>query len=227
MGGDLVRDAVEVDPLDHPGEAQAVVAVEVRDADPVQVVGGDPGAQHLALGALAGVEQDALAVPAQQVAVVVAVPGRDLARGAEDDEFAYGHGGWWSGPVRAIRGPFEAAAAEHVGVRVPDGLAGAAAGVEDGAVAVQLLVVGDGLGLAQHVGGELRGLGGEGGGVLVVRLGDHQDMGGGLGVDVPERDGGVRLADDRRGNLPCDDLAEQTVVLGFASHLALLTPVIF
>ncbi|MEV5405764.1 hypothetical protein AB0L20_24685, partial [Streptomyces albidoflavus] len=33
------------------------------------IQGGDPGAHHLALGALAGVEQDALAVPAQQVAV--------------------------------------------------------------------------------------------------------------------------------------------------------------
>ena len=130
MGGDLVRDLVEVDPLDDPGEAERVVAVEVRDADPVQVVRGDPGAQHLALGALAGVEEDALAVPAQQVAVVVAVPGRDLARGAEDDQFPYGQAAALPG------GPLHAAAAEDVGVRVQDGLAGAAAGVEDDAVAV-------------------------------------------------------------------------------------------
>ena len=64
MGGDLVRDLVEVDALDHTGEAEGVVAVEVRDADPVQVVRRDPGPQHLPLRALAGVEEDALAVPA-------------------------------------------------------------------------------------------------------------------------------------------------------------------
>ncbi|CAM5668278.1 hypothetical protein SVIOM74S_08144 [Streptomyces violarus] len=116
MGGDLVRHLVEVDPLDDPGQAEAVVAVEVGDADPVQVVGGDPGAQHLALCALAGVEQDALAVPAEQVAVVVAVPGRDLAGGPEDDEFAYGHGG----RAALSGGPLEAAAAQDVGVGVPD-----------------------------------------------------------------------------------------------------------
>jgi hypothetical protein len=57
----------------------------------VMVVGGDARVQHLPLGALSGVEEDALAVPAQQIAVVVAVPGRDLTGGAEDDEFAQGH----------------------------------------------------------------------------------------------------------------------------------------
>lgn len=90
--GHRVRHLVEVDPLDHPGEPEGVVAVEVGDADPVDVVRGDPGPQHLALGALAGVEEDALAVPAQQIAVVVAVPGGDLAGGAEHHQLAYGHG---------------------------------------------------------------------------------------------------------------------------------------
>ena len=52
--------------------------------------GRDPGVDHLPLGALARVEEQALAVPAQQVAVVVAGPGGHLAGGAEDDEFAHG-----------------------------------------------------------------------------------------------------------------------------------------
>ncbi len=92
VGGDGVRDLVEIDPLDHARQAQRVVAVEVRDADPVDVVRGDAGPQHLALGPLARVEEDALAVPAQQIAVVVAVAGRHLTGGAEDHELSYGHG---------------------------------------------------------------------------------------------------------------------------------------
>ena len=67
-----VRHPVEGEPLDDAGQAEAVVAVEVGEADPGDVVARDAGEQHLALGALARVEEDALAVPAQQVAVVVA-----------------------------------------------------------------------------------------------------------------------------------------------------------
>lgn len=66
--------------------------MEVGDADPVEVVGGDPGAQHLALGALAGIEEEALAVPAEEVAVVVAVPGGYLAGGTENHQFTSGQG---------------------------------------------------------------------------------------------------------------------------------------
>lgn len=77
-----------------------MVAVEVRDADAVQVVGRDTGAHHLPLGALAGVEEDALAVPAQHVAVVVTVPGRHLARGAQDDQFTYGQLAYPGGQLR-------------------------------------------------------------------------------------------------------------------------------
>lgn len=152
MRGHLVRDTVEVDALDHPGEAEGVVAVEVGDADPVQVVRGDPGPQHLPLGALTGVEEQALPVPAQQIAVVVAVPGRDLAGGAEDHQFTYGQG-------RLPRRPLHATAAQEVGVRVEDGLARAAARVEHDAVALQLLLGRHLAGLAQQVRGD-DGLGG-------------------------------------------------------------------
>lgn len=103
-------------------------------------------------------------------------------------------------------------------MRVPHGLAGAAARVEHDAVALQLLLVRDGLRLAQHVRGETRRRGGERRGVPVMRLRDHQDMGGRLGVDVTERDGRVRLPHDRRRDGARDDLAEQTVVLGFPCH---------
>lgn len=101
---------------------------------------------------------------------------------------------------------------------VEDGLPGAAAGVEDGAVAVEVLLGGDGLGLAQDVRGERGVGGGEGGRVAVVRLGDDEDVSGGLGVYVAEREGGVGLADDGGGNPTRDDLAEQAVVLRLSGH---------
>jgi hypothetical protein len=69
-----------------------VVAVEVGDADAGDLVRGDAGEQHLPLGALARVEQQARVVPAQEVPVVIAGAGRRLARGAEDDQLTVGHG---------------------------------------------------------------------------------------------------------------------------------------
>jgi hypothetical protein len=89
---DRVRDAVEREPLHHTGHAEAVVPVEVRDEQAGDVGGGDPCMGHLPLGALAGVDEQALAVPAQQVPVVVALAGRDLARRPEHDQLTYGHG---------------------------------------------------------------------------------------------------------------------------------------
>src|SRR5690606_2771984 len=53
--------------------------------------GAHVGVDHLSLRPLAGVEQEALLVPAQEIAVVIAVPGRDLRRGAQHDEFADRH----------------------------------------------------------------------------------------------------------------------------------------
>lgn len=105
-------------------------------------------------------------------------------------------------------------------MRVEDGLACAGAGVEDDAVAatVDLVVGGDRSGLAQHVGGDLRFGGGERRGVRVVDLGNDQDVGRCLRVDVLEGDGGVALADDGRRDLPRDDLAEQAVGLRLSRH---------
>jgi hypothetical protein len=79
------------DALDHAGHAEAVVAVEVGDAQPVDAVHRHPGVQHLPLGPLAGIEQETGPVPAQQVPVVVAQAGGNRARGAEDDEFTDRH----------------------------------------------------------------------------------------------------------------------------------------
>ena len=77
-----------------------MVTVEMGDADPVDVVRGDAGPQHLPLGALARVEQDALAVPAQQIAVVVAVPGGHLARGAQHHQFPDAQNDYPGGQLR-------------------------------------------------------------------------------------------------------------------------------
>ena len=65
---------VERQALDDAGEPEAVIAVEMGDADPPESPRRHPGQQQLALGALAGVEEHAVAVPAQEVAVVVAMP---------------------------------------------------------------------------------------------------------------------------------------------------------
>jgi hypothetical protein len=82
-------DAIERQPLQHAGEAEAVVAVRVGDRHVVDRRGRDAGAGQLPLGALARVEQDPEPVPAEQVAVVVAFAGRDLAGGPEHDQLPH------------------------------------------------------------------------------------------------------------------------------------------
>ena len=87
-----VADPVQGHPLQHARQAQAVITVEVGDADAGDLARRDPGEQHLPLGSLARVEQQALAVPAQQVAVVAAAARGRLARRAKDHKLARGHG---------------------------------------------------------------------------------------------------------------------------------------
>ena len=41
-----------------------------------------------------------------------------------------------------------------------------------------------------------------------VGLGDHQNVGGRLGRDIPESQDGLVLVDLGGGDIPCDDLAE-------------------
>ena len=93
MAHDLMGYPVEGEPLQHTRQAQAVVTVEVRDADMRDFAGLDPGQQHLTLGSLAGVEQQPGAVPPQQIAIVVAVPGGRLACGAQHHQLTVRHGG--------------------------------------------------------------------------------------------------------------------------------------
>jgi hypothetical protein len=83
---DVMGHPVQGHPLQYARQPQAVVAVEVGDADPVDLAGPHARQQHLPLGALARVEQQALAVPPQQVTVVVAGPRGRLARGPEDHQ---------------------------------------------------------------------------------------------------------------------------------------------
>ena len=60
-----MRHPVEGQPLQHAGQAEAVVAVEVAEADPGDLAGPHPGQQHLPLGALTRVEQQPFVVPPQ------------------------------------------------------------------------------------------------------------------------------------------------------------------
>src|SRR5207244_7182232 len=84
-----------------PRVPQAVVAVEVAQADPGHVGGADTGLQHLPLGALTRVEQQALTVPAQEVSVMSAGAGRYLARGSEHHQLTHRNrpppAGWSAG----------------------------------------------------------------------------------------------------------------------------------
>jgi hypothetical protein len=83
---DAVGHAVQGEPLHDSRYAEAVVAVEVGDTDARDVGGADARQLHLPLRALAGVEEEPLAVPAQQVPVVVALAGRSLARRPQYDQ---------------------------------------------------------------------------------------------------------------------------------------------
>jgi hypothetical protein len=77
--------------LDHARHPEAVIAVEVGDAHVGDVAGRRAGEGHLALGALAGVEQEPFVVPTQQIAVVIPDTGRRLAGGSEYDKFPERH----------------------------------------------------------------------------------------------------------------------------------------
>jgi hypothetical protein len=91
MGLHHVGYPVQGHPLQHARQPQAVIAVKVRDADAGDLARGHAGEQHLALGSLPRVKQQAFSVPAQEVAVVVAVPGGRLARRAENNQLTIGH----------------------------------------------------------------------------------------------------------------------------------------
>ena len=75
---------VQGHPLEYARHPQAVVSVKVGDADAGDLAGRHPGEQHLPLGSLTRVEQQPFAVPAQEVAVVIAAAGGRLARRAEN-----------------------------------------------------------------------------------------------------------------------------------------------
>jgi hypothetical protein len=84
-----MRYVVQRQPLHDPRYAEAVVTVEVRDAQPGDRTDRDPGVQHLPLGSLTRIEQETLVVPAQEVPVLRAFPGRHLTTGAQHNEFTH------------------------------------------------------------------------------------------------------------------------------------------
>ena len=83
-------DAVEHHAGQYARQAEAVVAVQVRQADAGDAGRADSRVGHLPLGALARIEEQPLAVPPEEVTVVVAGPGGNLGGGAEDHEFTHG-----------------------------------------------------------------------------------------------------------------------------------------
>ena len=89
--GDRVGHLLQGDALQHPGQPEAVVAVEVGEADDVDAARRDPGPGHLTLGALAAVKQDAAGSPSQQVAVVIPRLRGHQAGCSQRDELAIAH----------------------------------------------------------------------------------------------------------------------------------------
>src|SRR5690625_4498979 len=73
----------------HPGQAEAMVAVHMGEADAVDLMGGDPGMNHLPLRALPGIEEVSLPVPAQDVTVVVTGAGGHLGGGTQHGEVTH------------------------------------------------------------------------------------------------------------------------------------------
>jgi hypothetical protein len=86
-----VRDPIQGHPRENAGQAQAVIPVEMGDTDAGDPGRGDPGEQHPPLCPLTRVKQQSLAIPKQQVAVVVAAAGRRLARRAKNHQFPVRH----------------------------------------------------------------------------------------------------------------------------------------
>ncbi|HEX9516471.1 MAG TPA: hypothetical protein VF940_09890 [Streptosporangiaceae bacterium] len=87
-----LRNLVERHPLKYAGQAEAVISVEVSDADAADLARRHTGELHLALRALARVEQQALGIPPEQIAIVIPAAGGHLTGSAENHQFPVGHG---------------------------------------------------------------------------------------------------------------------------------------
>ncbi len=88
---DGAGDFVEVEPHEDGAKAEAVIAVEVGDEDTGDGRGCDVGKDELTLGPLTWVEEEPLAVPAEEVGALVALASGLLGGAAEDGEVADGH----------------------------------------------------------------------------------------------------------------------------------------
>ena len=73
---------IQADPLKDPGQPQAVIAMEMGQADDLNAMRRDAGESHLPLGALTGIEENTGGAPAQKTAALVAFPGGHEAAGA-------------------------------------------------------------------------------------------------------------------------------------------------
>src|SRR5207302_9042114 len=87
---DRMRHAIQGHARKYSGQPEAVVAVDMRDADARDLAGRGTCLDHLPLGGFSRVEEQALAIPMEHISVMVAGPGRNLGGSAENNEFTHG-----------------------------------------------------------------------------------------------------------------------------------------
>lgn len=112
------------------------------------------------------------------------------------------------------RGPCEGASAEEVDVKMEHRLSGAGADVENGAVSMLNVALAGDLGGGEVAAADDFGVGGLG--LLQsgeMFLGDDENVGGGLRVDVFEGEDVVVLVDFFGGNFAAEDAAEKAIRL--------------
>ena len=81
------RHPVQGNALDHARQAQGVVAVKMRNQNVLNLGSGQPRKDHLALGALARIEEEPVGIPAQKIGIMITVSGGNLAGGAQNHQF--------------------------------------------------------------------------------------------------------------------------------------------
>lgn len=91
--------------------------------------------------------------------------------------------------------------------------------IENGPITVELLLVGDSLGLPQNIGENAGSPHSKSADILVMHLGNHEHMSRSLRIDIPKGNGSLSLAHNGRRNLPSNNFAEQTPVLRLSCHV--------
>jgi hypothetical protein len=88
---DGVGASIHGKPLKDAGQTEAVISVKVSNANMVNRRSRNSGHRELALGSLSGIKQKALAIPTQQIRIVVPFPGGNLAGCSKSYQFPAVH----------------------------------------------------------------------------------------------------------------------------------------